>query len=79
MLEPVEAMLKRFDAHLRDERGLREGTRDRYLRDLRIMLAARCGDGSVDVSLWTAQSVRECVAARAATSLHAVRSSRRLA
>jgi len=70
---PVEAVLQLFDDHLRDERGLLESTRTRYLRDLRVALGARCGHEGVEMSRWTAQDVRDCVAGRAALSLHAAR------
>jgi integrase/recombinase XerD len=70
---PVEAILQLFDDHLRNERGLLESTRERYLRDLRVALGARCGHEDVDMSRWTAQDVRDCVAGRAALSLHAAR------
>ncbi len=72
-LTPIEATLKLFDAHLRDERGLRDSTRARYLRDLRVTLVEKYGKGSVDVAFWTAQEIRDCVADRAGLSLHAAK------
>jgi integrase/recombinase XerD len=68
---PLDAILGAFDIHLRDECGLRDATGERYLRDLRAALAARCGSGPVDMLRWTGEDVREFVAGRAAVSCHA--------
>jgi len=70
---PLDAVLQLFDSHLRDERGLVEATRERYLRELRLRLSARCGNEGIEMSRWTAQEVRDFVAGRAAFSLHAAR------
>jgi integrase/recombinase XerD len=68
---PIEAALRGFDAHLRDEHGLRESTRERYRRDLRVV--ARYAPTGLEMSRWTAQDVRDCVASRASLSLHAAK------
>lgn len=68
---PLDTILGLFDVHLRNECGLRSATRQRYLRDLRAALAARCGNEAVDASCWTAEDVRELVAGRTAVSRHA--------
>jgi site-specific recombinase XerD len=70
---PVDAVLRAFDAHLRNDRGFRDSTRARYLQDMRRLLVARCGAGDVEMSLWTAQDVRDCFASRAAMSTHAAK------
>jgi site-specific recombinase XerD len=73
-LTPVEALVQRFDEHLRQERGLAVPTRDKYLRDVRAVLLAKHGTGEVRASEWTAVEVRDFVARRAAAcSLHAAR------
>jgi integrase/recombinase XerD len=71
---PVDAVLRAFDAHLRKDRGFRDSTRVRCLRDMRRLLVARCGAGDVAMWLWTAQDVRDCFARRAAVSTNAAKS-----
>ena len=70
---PVRLLLSRFEEHLRDERGLRESTREVTIRNLRPVLEEWCGAGRVDVAGWTTQQVRDCIETRARRSLPAAK------
>jgi site-specific recombinase XerD len=70
---PVETMLVRFDEHLREDRGLRESSREGTIRQLVTVLGERFGSGPVDLARWTAEEIRGCVVARTKYSLHAAR------
>ena len=70
---PVEMMLMRFDKHLREDRGLRESSRESTIRQLVTVLGERFGGGRVDVASWTAEEIRGCIVARTKYSLHAAR------
>ena len=69
---PLDAVLQLFDRHLRDERGLVEATRERYLRNCasaeRKVRQRRYRSVPLDGT-----GVRDFVADRAAFSLHAAR------
>ena len=47
---PVEMMLVRLDEHLRDNRGLRESSREATIRQLVRVLGERFGSGPVDLA-----------------------------
>jgi integrase/recombinase XerD len=70
---PVEMMLARLDEHLRDDRGLREASRESTIRQLARVLGERFGNGPVDLACWTAEEIRQCVVARTEYSLHAAK------
>ena len=70
---PVEMMLARFDEHLRDDRGLREASRESTIRQLGRVLGERFADGPVDLACWTVEEIRQCVVKRTEYSLHAAR------
>ncbi|HZL16290.1 MAG TPA: tyrosine-type recombinase/integrase [Polyangia bacterium] len=70
---PVEMMLARFDEHLRDDRGLREASRETTIRQLERVLGERFGSGPVDLACWIAEEVRHCVVKRTEYSLHAAK------
>ena len=70
---PVEMMLIRFDEHLREDRGLRESSRESTIRQLVTVLGERFGSGPFDLASWTAEEIRGCVVARTKCSLHAAR------
>lgn len=70
---PVETMLARLDEHLRDDRGLREASREGTIRQLGRVLGERFAKGPVDLACWTVEEIRQCVVKRTEYSLHAGR------
>jgi site-specific recombinase XerD len=70
---PVEMMLARFDEHLRDDRGLREASREITIRQLEKVLGERFGSGPFDLASWIAEEVRHSVVKRTEYSLHAAK------
>lgn len=64
----VDALLERFDRHLREERGFAGVTREGNLRILRPVLQAKYGANVVDPAAITVQDMRQWVAARAAAT-----------
>ncbi len=65
---PLDDLLTRFDQHLHQERGLADSTRERYLRDLQPVLAAKFGNDVVELSAITVQDVQAWIVARAAAT-----------
>jgi integrase/recombinase XerD len=72
-VSPLDVLLTQFDLHLRDERGLADVTRRRYVFELRRVLAKKYGKRAVDPSTITVEEVRRWVARVAATSPSAAR------
>jgi integrase/recombinase XerD len=70
---PLDALLEQFDLHLRDERGLADITRKRYLFEVRRVLVNKYGKRVVDPSTITVQEVRRWVVRVAETSPSAAR------
>jgi site-specific recombinase XerD len=58
---PLDAILSRFTEHLRAVRGAAAATRERYARDVRLLLEHVCGRERLDLSRLTAASLRAFV------------------
>ena len=69
----LDALLEQFHRHLRDELGLAEITRRRYVFDVRRVLVRKYGKRVVDPSTITVQDVRRWVVQVAETSPSAAR------
>ncbi len=62
----AEVALQAYVGHLRDVRGAKESTCDRYTRHVQAFLVARFGTGSVDLSCLTPKDVMSYVHEKAA-------------
>jgi len=58
---PIEEELRRYDAHLRDARGLTEGTRRGQLHSVRRLLLYKFADGPVQIAQLQPEELREFI------------------